>query len=345
MKNIIKDLKLNNFKRLYYLYGKDLVSIERLLDTAIKCIVPNGDDFNLYKFDGKNLNLDEFLDVAEACPMFADYKCILVKDLNCEDFSTDFLKELLSILDKIPKSSIIIFYVIGFDITNGKKYPTAKNKKLIDYVSKNGQVFEAIQKTLEQTTKEIQTICQSNGSFVSHQVAQTIANKCLCNSLTVKMELSKVIAYANGKEITLSMVNDLVSNYYDVNAFAFAKAVVSMNGQLSYKLLNELYTLRTEPIAVLSAVAVSFLDLYRVKTALATGRSEYDILNDFNYKGREFIIRNYIRDTKRIKLEHIRDCLNILKKANLEMISTSIDGKILLEKAVADMINSGYKYH
>lgn len=345
MKNIIKDFKLNNFKRLYYLYGKDLVSIESLVNIAIKSIVPNGDDFNIYKLDGKNLNLDEFLDVAEACPMFAEYKCILIKDLNCEDLSADVLKELLSILDKIPNSSIVIFYVIGFDVTNGKKYPTAKNKKLIDYISKNGQVFEAVQKTLEQTTKEIQMVCQNSGSAINYRVAQAIANKCLCNSLTIQMELSKVIAYADGKEITLSMVDDLVSNYYDVNAFAFAKAVVSMNGQLSYKLLNELYTLRAEPIAVLSAVAVSFLDLYRVKTALSTGRSEYDIIKDFNYKGREFIIRNYIRDSKKIRLEHVRDCLNILKKTNLEMLSTSMDGKILLEKAVADMINSGYNYY
>lgn len=345
MKNLIKNLKSNNFKRLYYIYGKDIVSINSIVDIAIKCIVPNGDDFNIYKFDGKNLNLDEFTDVAEACPMFAEYKCILIKDFNCENVPADFLKRLISNLDNIPQSSIIIFYITGVEITTKKNSPTAKNKKLIDYISKNGQVFEAIQKTLPQTIKEIQDICNKNNSPISYANAQLIANKCLCNSLTIQSELKKVIDYSNGREITTQMINDLISNYYDAKSFDFAKAVVSMNGQLSYKLLNELYNLRTEPIAVLSAVATSFIDLYRVKTALLTHKNEYNIINDFNYKGREFIIRNYIKDSGKINLKHIRDCINILKKTNLEIISTSTDGKILLEQAVAEMINVGHKYY
>jgi DNA polymerase-3 subunit delta len=171
-----------------------------------------------------------------------------------------------------------------------------------------------------------------------------VANKCLCDSLTIRSEVKKLVDYANGREVTLQMVNDLVSNYYDVNAFDFSKAIVSMNGQLALKLLNELYALNAEPIAVLSAVTVAFVDLYRVKTALATNRNESDILADFNYRGREFVVRNYIRDARRVRLEHVRECINILKSTNLALLSSSVDGKILLEQAVAKMVNAGFKY-
>lgn len=345
MKQLINKLKSRNFKRMYYFYGKDIVSIENLVKTAINSIVPTGNDFNIYKLDGKNFNLNEFIDVSEGCPMFSDYKCIVIHDFNCDTIPADTIKNLISALDNVPNSSIIIFYVTGFDVKNGKKYPTSKNKKLIDYISKNGVVFEAIQKTLPQTVKEIQEVCKKNNCPISYDNAQLIANKCLCDSLTIQNEIKKLIDYANGKAITLQMVNDLISNYYDVDAFAFSKAVVSMNGQLSIKILNQLYTLRTEPIAVLSVVSMAFIDLYRVKTALSTGRGENDILMDFNYKGREFVIRNYIRDAYKIKLEHLRECINILKQTNLALISSTVDGKILLEKAVAEMINAGYKYY
>jgi len=341
---LINSLKSNSFKRLYYFYGKDIVSIEELVKVAITSIVPSGDDFNIYKFDGKSFNLDDFIDVAEACPMFADYKCITIHDFNCDTIPPDTLKAVLSSLDSIPQSTIVIFYITGFDVKGGKKYPTAKNKKLIDYISKNGTVFEAVQKTLPQTVKEIQQVCNKNNCPISYDNAQLIANKCLCDSLTIKNELRKLLDYANGNEITLNMVNDLISNYYDVDAFAFSRAIVSMNGQLSLKLLNELYTLRADPIAVLSAVSMAFIDLYRVKTALATGRNENDILSDFNYKGREFVIRNYIRDAYKVKLEHLRECIDILKQTNLALVTSMADGKILLEKAVAEMINAGYKY-
>lgn len=344
MKNLIDDLKSNRFKQLYYIYGKDVVYIERIVDFAVKRIVPSDNDFNIYKFEGKDLNVDEFADVSEACPMFADHKCILVKDFNCEDFSTDFIKQLTSILDNIPTSSTIIFYVLSFDVKNDRNVISAKNRKLIDYVAKRGEVFEAVQKSLPQTTREIQKVCKANGSMVSYENAQVIANKCLCDSLTIRNELRKVLAYADGREITLSMIDELVSDYYNANAFNFARAVVSMNAQLSFKLLNELYILRAEPIAVLSVVASSFLDLYRVKTALITNRTEQNILNDYDYKRREFIIRNYVMDCQRIRIEHIRDCIDVLKKTNLKIVTTSTDGKILLEQAVAEMISSGYKY-
>lgn len=345
MNQLINSLKSKSFKRLYYFYGKDIVSIERLVQIAINSIVPSGDDFNIYKLDGKNFDLNEFVDVAEACPMFADYKCITIHDFNCDTIPADIVKDLISSLDNIPPSTIVVFYVTGFDVKNGKKYPTAKNKKLIDYISKNGMVFEAIQKTLVQTTKDIQKFCHDNKCSISYDNAQLIANKCLCDSLTIKNEVQKLVDYANGKEITKSMVNDLISNYYDVNAFDFSKAIVSMNGQLSLRLLDELYTSKTEAIAVLSAVSGAFIDLYRVKTALENGRHENDILADFNYKGREFVVRNYIRDAYKIKLEHLRECLNILKKTNYSIVSSNLDGKILLQKAVVEMIDAGYKYY
>lgn len=345
MNQLINSLKSNSFKRLYYFYGKDIVSIERLVQVAIESIVPSGDDFNLYRFDGKTFNLDEFIDVAESCPMFADYKCITIHDFNCDTTLADTLKNLLVCLDSIPTSTIVIFYVTSFDVKNGKKYPTAKNKKLIDYILKNGMVFEAVQKTLPQTTKDIQKVCSKNNCPISYDNAQLIANKCLCDSLTIKNELQKLIDFANGREITTSMVNDLISNYYDVNAFDFSRAIVSMNGQLSLKLLNELYTLRADPIAVLSAVSMAFIDLYRVKTALESNRNEQDILADFNYKGREFVVRNYIRDAYKIRLEHLRECLDILRKTNQALVTSALDGKILLEKAIAQMIDAGYKYY
>lgn len=345
MNRLIHDLKSNSFKRLYYFYGKDVVSVELLVKTAISCIVPNGDDFNIYKLDGNALNLQELSDVTESFPMFADHKCITIHDLNCESLNADYLKQLLNILDNAPDTSIIVFYVTGFDVKNGKKYPTAKNKKLIDYISKNGVVFEAIQKTLPQTVKDIQTVCKQHGNDIDYQNAQLIANKCLCNSLTIKSELKKLLDYAQNQTITKDMIDNLVYSSYDVNAFEFSRAVVSMNSQLSFKILNELYSLRSEPIAILSAVSMAFIDLYRVKTAINYNHSEHEILSDYNYKGREFVIKNYLKDSNTIRLEHLRECINILKQTNLLLVSSTTDKKFILEKAVAEMINVGYKYY
>ena len=54
----------------------------------------------------------------------------------------DITKSLIEALKKIPQQTVVIFNVTGFDLKNGKKTITGKNKKLVDFAAKNGIVCE-----------------------------------------------------------------------------------------------------------------------------------------------------------------------------------------------------------
>ena len=124
-------VKCNKIDNLYYFYGKDIAAVEAYKKMVVSKTVKSGDEiYNLHAFEGKNFNIDEFTDACEALPMFADYVCCTVCDLNAESLNADTLKWLIKFIEDIPDTTVLIFYYTSVDVTDGKKYPTPKNKKL-----------------------------------------------------------------------------------------------------------------------------------------------------------------------------------------------------------------------
>ena len=222
-----KLIKSGDIKNRYYFYGKDIVATQKLTKLLLKKIVKSTTD-GYSKLDGEKLNLSELSDMAEMYPMFTEYNCILINDLNAENLVADDLKRLLKIIEDIPPTTVIIFNITGFDLKAGKRTVSAKNKKLIDLITKIGVVCEAVFKTGTELTKAIVDRVAKEGCTISKSNAEEIAELCLCDSMLIKNELDKLCAYANGSEITKEMIGMLVSKQLDSNAFALAKSVVSL---------------------------------------------------------------------------------------------------------------------
>ena len=126
-------VKNNNYSRAYYFYGKDAVAVEKYTKALSARLVSKDDEtYNLHSFDGKNLDIELLADSCEALPMFSDYVCCVVSDLNAETLTADQLNSIIDVVKNLPESTVLIFYYTSVDVTDGKKYPTTKNKKLME---------------------------------------------------------------------------------------------------------------------------------------------------------------------------------------------------------------------
>lgn len=333
----LKNINSGDFKRIYYFYGKDTMSVESLSKTLVEKITGNAGEESYQKFTDENFNADMFSDYIEMFPMMIDYNLIVINDLNAENMSADELKQLISILEYIPPTTVVLFYITGFDVNNGKKFPTPKNKKLIDFITKNGIVCNMELKTVPELAAAIISDVTSQNCTITRFNAESIARLCLCNSLMIKNEVDKLCSYADGNEITQQMISALVPKQLDTTVFNLAKAVTSFNPKLALKLLDEVYLQQNESIAVLGAVSNAFLDFYRAKTAMNCGKTENDVISDFSYKGREFVVKNAFRDCRGISAEHIGKCLGILMDTDKKLKSFSNNDRILVEQAVMQM--------
>ncbi len=341
------DLKLairdRKFSRAYFFYGKDAAAAESYTKSIVSRTVKSGDEaYNLHAFDGKNFDMESFSDSCEALPVFAERVCCTVCDLNAEGLPADSLKRLTEIISNLPDTTLLIFYYTSVDVCDGKKYPTAKNKKLMDAVGKVGGVCNFALKTPSVLAKEIMAKVSKEGCGISREAAYFLAEQCSCNTLMIGNETDKLIAYAAGNEITVDTVKALSPGQLDTTSFDLAEAITAMNAASAMKLLGDLKAEKAEPIAILYSVTGSMLDLYRARAALAAGKSAADVKEDFGYaKNLGFRVDKAFKCVQKISMPHIRMCIKTLAETDIAMKSMKTDSMVLLEEAIVKMLKYG----
>lgn len=335
-KTLSKQIKSKEFSNVYFLFGKELYMLNHYLKSMLKNIVDKSmEGFNFQKFNGDKLNLDDFETAIEALPVMSDKKCVIVNDINFEKMSANDTKKVKEILDTPPPTTIIIFYVTGFEI-NFKKSP--KLKKITDIISKTGDVVEFCPKSITDLTKIIQKTVEKNNCSIDKTVAIILIQRVGNNINDILINLDKICCYVNDREIKKQDVLDLTTQTVESTAFDFSKAILKNNFDLGYKLLNELFYQKIQPIVILGAINTSFIDLYKAKLGMLSGKTYNEVAKEFNYKGREFRIKNAYYEANKFSINHIRKCLQILMESDITLKSSKIDGNIVLEQIVGKMI-------
>ncbi|MCM1330652.1 MAG: DNA polymerase III subunit delta [Ruminococcus sp.] len=334
-------IKNREFKNAYYFYGRDTAAVEAYTKALVSKIVDKDNaDYNLHRFDGKTFDLDTFSDACDALPVFAEYVCCTVCDLVPDQAGAEVMKSVVSIVGNLPETTVLIFYYTSVDVTDGKKSPAAKHKKLIDAVDKVGGVCNFALKTPAVLAKEIMAKVSKAGCGISREAAFFLAEQCSCNTLMIENEIDKLTAYAKGNEITADTVRALSPRQIETTSFDLAKAIAQMDSVTAMRLLNDLTEEKIEPIPILYAVTGNMLDLYRAKAAVSCGRSPEDVKSDFGYaRNVAFRVDNAFRDVNRISMPHIRMCMKILAETDIAMKSVKTPPQILLEEAVVKMLS------
>ncbi len=333
-------VKNNNYSRVYYFYGKDTVAVEKYTKALSARLVKKDDEtYNLHSFDGKNLDIDLFSDACEALPMFADYVCCLVNDLNAESLPAEQLNRIIEVVSNLPESTVVVFFYTSVDVTDGKKFPTTKNKKLMDSVSKHGSVCNFALKTPDVLAKEIMASVSKKGCGISRDAAYFLAEQCSCNTMIIANEVDKLTSFAYGNEITTDIIRQLSPRQIETTSFDLARAITRMDRKTAMRLFNDLVEEKIEPISILYAVMGNMNDMYRVRAAMSSRRVPADVKEDFSYpKNLAFRVDNAFRDVQRISMPHMRMCMKILAETDMLMKSSKTPPLILLEEAIVKML-------
>lgn len=344
-KTVTARLKKGEIDNLYYLYGQNVTEVERLTKQIIKTAVGGNEDFALTKLNGKKLDFSELYDMIQIIPMMSEYNCILINDYNCEkpreemhgQTADTFNKKLIETIKDVPPQTVIIFNVTGFEVKTKKGKVTDKNKKLADFIAKNGTVCEMGLLSASEMSKFIVSAVSAKGGKISPANARELADMCLYDMLTVENEINKLCAYAQDREITREILELLVHRQSSVTVFNLADAVSSFNRRSAFEALDELMTDKNNRGSVLANITNSFLDLYRASCAIKSGKSTADVMSDYSYIW-EFKVRNAFRDCSRMSTARIRSCIKILRDTAVQLNSTAVDEKIVLEQAVTKML-------
>lgn len=329
---------------LYYIYGQNVNAVETLTKKIIKAAVGDNEDLALTRLAGETLNVPDFRDMIEMMPMMTEYNCILINDFNCEEQREDTIKLLCDALKNIPPYTVVILNVTGFEVKRkydpkNKRYNVGdKNKKIADIAEKNGILVETLKKTADEMAKDIASAVSARGGAITLPAARELAEICMLDTLAIKNEVEKLCAYTQGKEITPEIIRSAVHTQSAATIYDLADHVVSFNKKAAFELLNDLMQDKKNRGGVLGNITSSFIDIYRIQCARASGKTAESVKTDFEYFNRGFIIDRLWRNGTRVSLKRLRNCLDILRDTTMQLNSSSIDEKIVLEEMLTKML-------
>lgn len=312
---------------LYLLYGSE----SYLIDTWRKKLVGQfGGDFspfNMQRLDGRKLDCDALFDAVETLPLLAQEKCVLLEDLDTKGLAGE-LDKLTEILSDLPPACVLI--ITGKPVAFDSK--SASGKKLVKLCDEAGTAVALDARGAAGMVSFLRGAAKKQGCELSAELARYMLQTCESGMASLSGEIAKVCAYAGGGAITRQQIDAVVIPRTEARVFDLSSAILAGNPQRAMELLRDLFYLREKPVAILSALVASYVDLYRARVAKDSGKTQADVLAVFNYKGREFRVNKAWNS--RLSAPVLRDSLKALLDCERQVKSTSVDGKILLEQVV-----------
>lgn len=330
-----KDIKDRSFKRLYLLWGEeDYLKTQYCARLTGAAVAKGMESFNLHRFYGDSFDLKAFAEAVTNMPLMSEYKCVVLRDIAPESFGQSQWKDFTALLAEIPEGCVVILH---FDALRPDKR-SSRFKSLLTLAQKHGAAVELTKPTQGELEKWTYQKISQNGASIAPACLRYLLEYCGGDMNSLANEIEKLTAYANGGEIVKEDVDSLAVRPLSASVYDLSKAILAGNAARAYKILDGLFYQKEEPVVILATLSGAFCDLYRAKMAVQSGASQAEVERDFNYKGREFRVRNALRDCRATSLGYLERSLDLLFEADRKLKSSPVDKRVLFDELVAGIL-------
>ena len=187
MKNINKDIKELQFKKIYLLYGEEDYLIKMYRDKLMDAITGN-DPMNTMKYEGDKIDIQSLIDDINTAPFFADYRLILIENTNLFKKAND---DLVETIGNVPDGTVVVFVQKEVD-KRGKLF---KQIKANGYPCEMGYLSEGdlFNWTLKKFNSERKNVNMSHTEVLNIVDSSSVSAFCLCTRLGKSCVFSCVI--------------------------------------------------------------------------------------------------------------------------------------------------------
>lgn len=331
-----KDISSKRFASVYLIYGDDSYLKNHYKDTLAKKTSDGDPFFNLQKFEG-DCDLQEVFDAVNQFPMMAERKSVVLADF---DFTHSSQSEFDRLLDLIADANdtcvlIICFDSIPFDAKRG-----TKEKKIISAVEKaGGTVAEVNHRSISALTKTLSDGAKKRGCTLSDIAARYLIEVSGTDLSTLKNELEKLCAFVGSGEISKEIVAQIAVKSIDASVYEYVKQIIAGDISTAIKMLDDMFFMRVDPMAILSVTASSYVDIYRAHIASVKGAKKADIAEDFKYpKNKHFLIDRAMQNLKKFNSTKLRMSLNAIAEADKSLKTFGAEPRAVLEQLTVKLV-------
>lgn len=336
-----KEISSGNLKTLYVIYGDEKYLVKKYTQAVIRKAVgkePSG--FDYFQLSSET-PLEEIFDASQQIAVFSERKCVNVTDYDINSLSESDMKELEKFLPEISPTTVLIFSMPTLDTSSRKKKDTKGKTKFTKFLAAAEKYGSVIQlDKIGDIALEAQLIkwAEKNGAKLGKINASKIIALIGTDMNSLKNEVDKLSAYVKDGEITAETIELLCVKNSETKAYNLSKYITKNDYNSTYKELDILFGQNERPEIILGGISSAFVDIYRAKAAMESGKSIPAAAKELKYGSREFVLKNASYTAAKYSSETLKAILDAILEADIKMKSTRSDARILIETLVARIL-------
>ncbi|MFD2520316.1 DNA polymerase III subunit delta [Emticicia soli] len=221
MSEILKSIKKDSIKPLYFLHGEEPFHIEQIVDKIQRLAIPAQEKgFNEFVLFGKDLNVGALLNYARRFPMMAEKQLIIVKDSQqIQGIDQKDNQKLIEDYALQPLSSTIL--VLTFSNAQDER------KAWIKAFGKNGVLHNSKKFYDNQLPEFLADYCHAKGVKISMKAIQLLIEHIGNDLKRLTSEVDKVVLNVKlGDGIDADTIQKFVGISKEYNVFELQKALI-----------------------------------------------------------------------------------------------------------------------
>ena len=295
MKTILNHIKEKNLKPVYLLYGEEAYLKLQYKDKLLEVMTDPEDTMNFQRFEGKDIDVQEVLALADTMPFFADYRTILIIDSGWFKSSCDEMAEYL----KQPAETVRILFV-------EKEVDKRSNMfKAVNHLGYAAEFKEQNEATLRQW---IQKMAGKEGKEISSGAVELLLLRTGSDMNNIRNEIEKVFCYTEGRNrIVESDIEAVVSTRVVNHIFDMIAAISTKQQKKALNLYYELLALKEPPMKILALLSRQFNILLQAKELRMKGYDKSGIARKMQIT--DWLTDKYLQQAKEFKFDTLKTAL------------------------------------
>ena len=294
MQTLNQDIKTGEFKQIYLLYGEEAF-LKNSYKNRLKEAIIGDDTMNFARFEGKGLDVDELIRLADTMPFFAERRLILVEDCGFFKSASDAL---VQYLPSMPDTTILLFVETEVD----------KRNRLYKKVKDMGYAAELNRQDSAQLARWAGGILTREQKKITKHTMELFLSMAGDDMENIRMELEKLISYTLGREvITDEDVMAVCTVQVTNRIFEMVSAIVNRQPRKAMDLYEDLLTLKEPPMRVLFLIARQCNLLLQTKELKSRGHDNKTIASKIGVP--PFAVGKYVAQASHFKTSVLKNAV------------------------------------
>ena len=309
MQTLNQDIKNHTFQRAYLICGEEVFLKNSYKKKMMEAIL-DGDTMNFAAFEGKGIDVEEVIRLADTMPFFAEHRLILIENSG---FFKSGCEALLTYLPQMPDTTCMIFVESEVD----------KRSKLYKKIKELGYIAEMNRQDSVQLARWAGAILAKAGKKITGRTME----------LFLSMS-EKLISYTGEKEvITDEDVRAICTPQVTNRIFEMVSAIAGRQPHKAMDLYEDLLTLKEPPMRILFLIARQFNQILQVKELMEKRMDRSAIASAL--KLQPFVVGKTMPQARQFTRDQILSYVNLCVDAEEAVKSGRLQDRLAVELLIA----------